>query len=87
MNFKQVTSDEVVKRLQVPPGACLQSLEPGGAAAVSGLMPTRRDLSGIVPGDVIIAVNEKIVQSGSDLSNILDQYQVMIMPAQGIVPH
>lgn len=71
-----MASDEVARRLQVTRGVCLQSIEPNGAAAQAGLLPTRRALGGIVPGDVILAVDARTVNNGPDLFNALDQYQV-----------
>lgn len=65
----------MAKRLQVLRGACLQAVVPGGAAAQAGLLPTRRGLTGITPGDVILAVEGRQVSSGADLINALDQYQ------------
>ena len=71
-----MASDEVARRLQIMQGACLQSVESDGAAAIAGLLPMRRGLSGIVAGDVIVAVAERPVVNGSELFKELDQYQV-----------
>ena len=72
----QVASDEVSRRLQITQGACLQQVLPNGAAAKAGLLPTRRGLSGIITGDVVVALAGRPVQTGADLARELDQYQV-----------
>jgi S1-C subfamily serine protease len=46
----------VAQKLGVRAGAMLQTVAAGGAAAAAGLMPTRRGLGGIVPGDTVLAV-------------------------------
>jgi S1-C subfamily serine protease len=46
-------------------------------AAKAGLHPTRRDDNGRIElGDLIVAIEDKPVQSSKDLLNVLDQHQV-----------
>ncbi len=52
----QVATDSVAARLQVAKGALIQAVTPGGAADKAGLLPTRRGLTGILTGDVILQV-------------------------------
>jgi S1-C subfamily serine protease len=53
------------------------NVAPDGPAARAGLQPTRRDGFGrIHPGDAIIAVDGKEVNSAKELYAILDGHQV-----------
>eukprot|EP00877_Chromochloris_zofingiensis_P014803 jgi/Chrzof1/9577/Cz04g08050.t1 len=72
----QVASDQVAQNLRITRGALLQSVLPNGAAAKAGLLPIRRGLTGIVPGDVILTVDGRLVQNSGDLLNVLEQYSV-----------
>jgi S1-C subfamily serine protease len=54
----------------------MQNVDPGGAAGVAGLQPTRRGLTGIIPGDVVVTLEGRQIKTVADLSNALDQYQV-----------
>lgn len=76
-----MASDEVSRRLQITQGACLQQVLPDGAAAKAGLLPTRRGLSGIIKGDVVVALAGRPVQTGADLARELNQYQVPLSPS------
>ena len=49
----------VARQLRVNRGAVVQAVAPNSAAARAGLLPTRRALSGIVAGDVIVALNKR----------------------------
>lgn len=46
----QVAPENVMRALKVNKGALVQTVDPNSAAAKAGLLPTRRGLSGIVPG-------------------------------------
>ncbi len=72
----QVASQAVALKLQVTKGALVAALEPDGAAAKAGLLPTRRGLSGIIAGDVILGIDGQRVGSSGDLVNALDQLPV-----------
>ena len=71
-----MASDDVSRRLQITQGACLQQVLPGGAASKAGILPTRRGLTGVVAGDVVVSVAGRPVLNGADLARELDQYQV-----------
>ncbi len=68
----QVANDSVARKLRVSKGALLQNITPGGAAAQAGLLPTRRGLGGIVPGDVVVGLAGKAVNNAGDLESVLD---------------
>ena len=53
----QVANETVARTLKVPRGAMVQSVAPGGAGERAGLLPPRRSLGGVLPGDVVAAVN------------------------------
>ena len=63
----QIASDTIAQRLKISRGALLQGVQSDGAGAKAGLLPTRRGLSGIIAGDVIVAVNDVQIFSGAAL--------------------
>lgn len=57
-------------------GVIILSIEPNGPADRAGLRPAERERNGgVVPGDVIQKVGGRSVESGADLSAILDDYE------------
>ncbi len=58
---RQLASEAVARQLKVTRGAMVQAVAPNSAAAKTGLLPTRRALSGIVAGDVITALDARPV--------------------------
>jgi len=49
----------------------------GSPGAKAGLRGTRRDFSGqVILGDVIVAINDKRIESVKDLFLVLEKYQV-----------
>eukprot|EP00879_Flechtneria_rotunda_P011655 GHRR01012175.1.p1 GENE.GHRR01012175.1~~GHRR01012175.1.p1 ORF type:complete len:338 (+),score=104.95 GHRR01012175.1:339-1352(+) len=72
----EVSSDAVAQKLKVSAGALLAKVDPNGAAAAAGLLPTRRGLGGVIAGDVIAKLNGRPVLNGGDLLNALEQYQI-----------
>lgn len=72
----QVAGDQVASSLRVGRGALVQAVEPSSNAAKAGLQGTRRTLSGIAAGDVIIALGERQVSSAGDLVAALDTYNI-----------
>ena len=58
---EQLASEAVARQLKVTRGAMVQAVAPNSAAAKAGLLPTRRALSGIVAGDVIIGLDSRPV--------------------------
>ncbi|MDH3442456.1 MAG: trypsin-like peptidase domain-containing protein [Deltaproteobacteria bacterium] len=72
----QIAEDQIAERLGVT-GVLVVDVRPGGAAAIAGIRPTRRDASGRVRlGDVIIAVDGKKTDSANDLFLAFDRYRV-----------
>ena len=68
----QVASELLARQLKVNRGTVVQAVPPSSAAAKSGLLPTRRSLSGIVAGDAIIAIDKRPVNKpGLTFSSIL----------------
>ncbi|MDH7512009.1 MAG: trypsin-like peptidase domain-containing protein [Clostridiales bacterium] len=58
-------------------GVLVVDVDPRGAAASAGILPTRYDKDGnVVLGDIIVAVNRQPVKSVDDLYRILDNHQV-----------
>ena len=53
---QQVAKEAVARTLKIPSGAMVQSVAAGGAGERAGLLPPRRSLGGILPGDVVTAV-------------------------------
>ncbi|CAL5230048.1 g13495 [Coccomyxa viridis] len=72
----QVASEAVARQLRVNKGAVIQAVTPNSAAAKAGLLPTRRALSGIVAGDVIVRIDGKPVVKPGDLALALDDYSI-----------
>jgi S1-C subfamily serine protease len=58
-------------------GALVQDVDPEGPAAKAGIQPTRRDPRiGVVPGDLIVAVNGRPVRKNEDLLSFIRQQKV-----------
>ncbi|KAK9908391.1 hypothetical protein WJX75_007197 [Coccomyxa subellipsoidea] len=72
----QLASEAVARQLKVTRGAMVQAVAPNSAAAKAGLLPTRRALSGIVAGDVIIGLDSRPVTKPGDLALALDDCSV-----------
>jgi S1-C subfamily serine protease len=52
----------------------IRELDPRGPAAEAGLRPSTRLPTGqIVPGDLIVAANERPVNTSADLYRVIDQ--------------
>ncbi|MEW5302865.1 MAG: hypothetical protein WDW36_005606 [Sanguina aurantia] len=68
----QIASVAVAARLKVQTGALVQAVLAGSAAAKAGLLATRRGLSGIIAGDVIVGLDGKVIYDQADLVNALD---------------
>ncbi|GBF87750.1 protease Do-like protein, chloroplastic [Raphidocelis subcapitata] len=69
----QIASDLVAQKLGVRAGAMLQTVAPGGAAAAAGLLPTRRGLGGIAPGDTVLAVDGTPTPNAAALLGALER--------------
>ncbi len=70
-----VANDRLAQRLGID-GVLVINIEPGSAAAKSGLRGTHRALGEVVLGDIIVAVNGRRVHTFDDLRNELEQYRV-----------
>eukprot|EP00884_Botryococcus_braunii_P005465 jgi/Botrbrau1/1491/Bobra.178_3s0046.1 len=71
----QLASDQVAAALKVRTGALIQSVAANSAAAKAGLLPTRRGLSGVLAGDVIIGLDNRVIKRPSDIITALDDYK------------
>src|SRR5690606_24382461 len=67
--------NERLKRLSGINGVFVLGINPGSAAERAGLVPATRSMRGVVPGDVITALNGKPVSRFGDLLARLDDYQ------------
>jgi S1-C subfamily serine protease len=72
----QLAEDQQARRLGVTEGALLLQVVPGGPAQKAGLHGTGYDEDGgLVPGDVIVALDGKPIRSGHDLYAALDAHK------------
>lgn len=62
----------MARALRVSSGALIQTVAPGSSAEAAGLLATRRALSGIVAGDVIVAFEGRPIGNAADLQAALD---------------
>lgn len=67
--------DHWVRQLGVE-GALVLRVSPGGAADRAGLRPTRQEGRRFVPGDLIVAVDDKPIRNNRDLFRALDSHDV-----------
>jgi len=68
--------DNIPLALKLPKGVGLVQVAPGGPAAKAGLQPFRRaDDGGVVPGDVITAINGEAVATLDDMLTLLERHQ------------
>jgi S1-C subfamily serine protease len=73
----ELVEDYQTRQIGVKEGVLVLDVDPRGAAAKAGMVPTHYDEEGnIVLGDVILAIDGKTVKSTNDLYEILDGYQV-----------
>jgi len=69
--------DQLARRYGVSEGALIWRVAAGSTAAKAGLRGTRRDDWGrVVMGDVIVAVDQKSVESGNELYAVLENYKI-----------
>ena len=54
----------------------ITAVEPNSPAEAAGLRPTTRGGNGIIPGDVIQKVDNKVVKSGEEFQAALQRYNV-----------
>eukprot|EP00241_Pyramimonas_parkeae_P002477 CAMPEP_0114227992 /NCGR_PEP_ID=MMETSP0058-20121206/2096_1 /TAXON_ID=36894 /ORGANISM="Pyramimonas parkeae, CCMP726" /LENGTH=441 /DNA_ID=CAMNT_0001338891 /DNA_START=75 /DNA_END=1400 /DNA_ORIENTATION=+ len=72
----QVADEKVAGSFQVKNGVLVQGIIPNSAAAKAGLLATRRGISGVVLGDIILSINDKKVRSAADLDDAVQRYGV-----------
>lgn len=65
-----------LKRATGISGIFVLRVEPGSVAERAGLLPARRTPRGVVPGDIVLALNGKPVERVGDLLARLDDYRV-----------
>ena len=63
------------RALNLPPGLPLLRVAPGSAAERAGLQAFARGEGGIVPGDVLQAINDEPVKNFDEMLNTLERYQ------------
>lgn len=68
--------NERLKRASGIDGVFILGINPGSAAARAGLTPAQRSIGGIVPGDIITALNGRSVSRFGDLLARLDDFRV-----------
>jgi S1-C subfamily serine protease len=72
----QVAEDQLAQEMGLP-GVLIVDVRPRGPGAKAGLRGTRRNFSGqVILGDVIVAINDKRIESVKDLFLVLEKYQV-----------
>jgi len=72
-----VFDDSVARQVGIEEGVLVRSVDPRGAAAEAGVMPTRYDRAGnVVLGDIIVSIDGQTVKSSDDLYRILESYNV-----------
>jgi S1-C subfamily serine protease len=69
-----IWDDQVTARLGVR-GVLVHDVVDNGPAARAGILPTRRGRERYIPGDLIVAVNDKPVNNSLDLYRVLDQFK------------
>jgi S1-C subfamily serine protease len=58
-------------------GVLVVKVVPGGAAELAGLMPTRTTVTGDIElGDIILAIDDKPIESADELFSRLDAHDV-----------
>lgn len=86
----QVASEAVARQLRVNRGAVIQAVAPNSAAAKAGLLPTRRALSGIVAGDVIVRIDNKTVAKPGMVLPMTQHYStsgaLLVKSVRGVSP-
>ena len=71
----QIGSEELAQRFEVD-GVVIVEVNRGGAGEKAGLRAVQRTRRGWRLGDVIVAVNNKAIESANDLFKTLDQFEV-----------
>ncbi|MBA0712364.1 hypothetical protein Golax_011471 [Gossypium laxum] len=73
----EIAPDLIANQLNVRKGALILQVPSNGLAAKAGLLPTTRGFAGnLVLGDIILAVDNKLVKNKAELNKALDEYNV-----------
>lgn len=72
----QFAQENIARQFGVTNGVLVQFVDENSNAAKAGLLPTRRSLGGIIPGDVITLMNGRRVRNEADVDNVLDDFKV-----------
>jgi S1-C subfamily serine protease len=72
----QIAEDQQAHQIGVKEGAMIVRVFPGSPAEAAGLKGAQVDRQGhIIPGDVIVSIDNKPIKAGTDLFNVLEQYK------------
>ncbi|KAB2064401.1 hypothetical protein E1A91_A09G018500v1 [Gossypium mustelinum] len=73
----EIAPDLIANQLNVRKGALILQVPSNGLAAKAGLLPTTRGFAGnLILGDIILAVDNKLVKNKAELNKALDEYNV-----------
>ena len=72
-----IVPDSWKHQLGMEGGVMIRSIDPEGPADRAGLTPIRRNAQGyIVPGDIIVKIDQHVINENHDLTLILEQYKI-----------
>ncbi|HEU5073813.1 MAG TPA: trypsin-like peptidase domain-containing protein [Polyangiaceae bacterium] len=71
----RVDNDQRIERRLGVQGVAIISVQKGTPAEAAGLRGMTLERDGIVPGDIIVGINDERVKSYDDLYNVLDKYR------------
>ncbi|TYI08715.1 hypothetical protein ES332_A09G020100v1 [Gossypium tomentosum] len=73
----EIAPDLIANQLNVRKGALILQVPSNGLAAKAGLLPTTRGFAGnLILGDIILAVDNKLVKNKAEVNKALDEYNV-----------
>jgi S1-C subfamily serine protease len=73
----QVVEDSIARQVGIAEGVLILDVDPRGAAASSGMMPTRYDRDrNVVLGDIIVSIDGQSIKTSNDLYKTLERYNV-----------
>ncbi|MFQ6630613.1 hypothetical protein Gotur_009391 [Gossypium turneri] len=73
----EIAPDLIANQLNVRKGALILQVPSNSLAAKAGLLPTTRGFAGnLILGDIILAVDNKLVKNKAELNKALDEYNV-----------
>jgi S1-C subfamily serine protease len=71
----RVDNDQRIERRLGVEGVAIISVQKGTPAETAGLRGMKLERDGIVPGDIIVGINDDRVKNYDDLYNVLDKYR------------